>query len=150
MSHLPPGRARFRRTASTLAELLLVLILSGIVAAVGVRQVHRYLDRTATRAAVVEAALAVADARDAAVMAHSFVVLRIDTVSGAVTLWAHGERLGAHALGEQHGVRLSSTRDSIAFDVRGLGYGAANLTLVARRGSAADTLVTSRLGRTRY
>jgi hypothetical protein len=46
-------------------------------------------------------------------------------------------------------VRLSTSRDSIAFDVRGLGYGAANLTLVARRGSAAETLVVSRLGRVR-
>jgi hypothetical protein len=47
-------------------------------------------------------------------------------------------------------VSLSTSRDSLAFDVRGLGYGAANLTLVARRGAAADTLVVSRLGRVRY
>jgi hypothetical protein len=34
--------------------------------------------------------------------------------------------------------------------VRGLGYGAANLTLVARRGRAAESLVVSRLGRLRW
>ena len=54
-----------------------------------------------------------------------------------------------HALGHAHGVTLASSRDSLAFDVRGLGYGAANLTLVARRGRAAETLVVSRLGRVR-
>jgi hypothetical protein len=47
-------------------------------------------------------------------------------------------------------VSLGTTRDSIVFDARGLGYGAANLTLVARRGSAAETLVVSRLGRVRH
>ena len=57
--------------------------------------------------------------------------------------------LARYALGHAHGVSLVTTRDSIAFDARGLGYGAANLTLVARRGAAADTLVVSRLGRTR-
>ena len=143
--HPPSPRAGY-----TMMELLLVLVVSGIAAASGVRQLHEYLDRSATRAAVVEAALAVADTRDAAITAHALAVLRVDTASGVLTLSSRGERLAIHALGHQHGVRLSTTRDSIAFDVRGLGYGAANLTLVARRGAAADTLVTSRLGRTRY
>ena len=138
------------RTGYTMVELLLVLAVVGVTAAVGVRQMRAYLDRVATRAAVVEAALAVADARDAAGTVHALTVLRVDTVVGSLTLWARGERLATHALAHQHGVRVSTTRDSIAFDVRGLGYGAANLTLVARRGAAADTLVTSRLGRTRY
>lgn len=133
-----------------MTELLFVLMMSGIAAALGVRQLHEYLDRSATRAAVVEAALAVADARDAAITSHALAVLRVDTARGVLTLSSRGEQLATHALGHQHGVRLSTTRDSIAFDGRGLGYGAANLTLVARRGTAADTLVTSRLGRTRY
>jgi hypothetical protein len=38
----------------------------------------------------------------------------------------------------------------MAFDARGLGVGAANLSLVARRGRFADTLFVSRLGRLRY
>jgi hypothetical protein len=49
-----------------------------------------------------------------------------------------GVVLSRAALGHAHGVSLSSTRDSLAYDVRGLGYGAANLTLIARRGRAAD------------
>jgi hypothetical protein len=49
-----------------------------------------------------------------------------------------------------YGVRISASRDSMAFDARGLGLGAADLSLVARRGRAADTLFLSRLGRIRY
>jgi hypothetical protein len=78
------------------------------------------------------------------------VSLRVDTAAATVALRARGVTLALHALGHAHGVTLSTSRDSIAFDLRGLGYGAANLTLVARRGSAADTLVVSRLGRGRY
>jgi len=49
----------------------------------------------------------------------------------------------------EYGVRITATRDSMAYDPRGLGYGAANLSVVARRGRAAETLFVSRLGRTR-
>ena len=38
------------------------------------------------------------------------------------------------------GIRLSASRDSMAFDARGVGMGAANLSLILRRGRAADTL----------
>jgi hypothetical protein len=35
----------------------------------------------------------------------------------------------------------------MVYDPRGLGFGAANLSLVLSRGDAADTLTVSRLGR---
>ena len=137
------------RNAFTLVELVLALAISGLVAAIGVRQTHRWLDRMGTRAAIAQATFAVHEARDAALAQHTAVTLRIDTVAGTVSLVARGTRLRLHALSHQHGVALSATRDSITFDVRGLGYGAANTTLIARRGRAADTLVLSRLGRAR-
>ena len=52
-------------------------------------------------------------------------------------------------LGSSHGVSLSSSRDSMAYAPNGLGHGASNLTVVLRRGSAAETLFVSRLGRVR-
>lgn len=142
MSRVHPG--------FTLLELMLVLAITALAWAIGLRQVHRYLDRMATRAAVLQASLAVAEARDAALAQHAMTTLGIDTVAGTVAVLAGGERLRLYALGLQHGVTLSTSRDSVTFDVRGLGYGAANLTLVARRGTAVDTLVLSRLGRARY
>ncbi|MDB4884730.1 MAG: hypothetical protein JWN79_168 [Gemmatimonadetes bacterium] len=144
MSH-PSTRAAF-----TLLELLLVIAIGALAGALGLRQAHAWLDRIATHAAVVEGAFTVAQARDAALAEHTIVALRVDTVAGTLALVARGQRIATHALAHQHGVRLSATRDSIAFDARGLGYGAANLSLIVRRGSAADTLVVSRLGRTRY
>jgi hypothetical protein len=38
----------------------------------------------------------------------------------------------------------------MAFDPHGLGVGVANLSLIIRRGRAADTVFLSRLGRIRY
>jgi prepilin-type N-terminal cleavage/methylation domain-containing protein len=137
------------RAGHTLVELSLVLTIIGLVSLIAVHEATLYLDRVAVRSAVAEAAALVARARDEALAQRAVVSLRIDTVEATVALSARGERLTQHALGHLHGVRLSTSRDSIAFDVRGLGYGAANLTLVARRGSAAETLVVSRLGRVR-
>jgi prepilin-type N-terminal cleavage/methylation domain-containing protein len=133
----------------TLVELSLVLTVIGLLSTIAVHEAALYLDRAAVRSAVTEAAALVARARDEALAQRAIVSLRIDTVAATVALSARGERLTQSALGHAHGVRLSTSRDSIAFDVRGLGYGTANLTLVARRGSAAETLVVSRLGRVR-
>jgi prepilin-type N-terminal cleavage/methylation domain-containing protein len=138
------------RAGQTLVELSLVLTIIGLVSMIAVHEATLYLDRLAVRNAIAEAATVVARARDEALAQRALVTLRVDTVAATLSLRARGETLTLHALGHAHGVRLSTSRDSIAFDVRGLGYGAANLTLVARRGSASDTLVVSRLGRARY
>ena len=140
-----PGRWGY-----TLPELVLVVTIVGLVTVSGIRSLAHHLDRLAVRAAVAEAASVVARARDDAIARHEIVSLRIDTAHATLVLRAGNERLARYALGSAYAVSLSTTRDSITFDARGLGYGAANLTLVARRGTAADTLVVSRLGRTRY
>jgi Tfp pilus assembly protein FimT len=138
-----------RRWAYTLVELVVVLSVLALVSAIGVRVLGRELDRLAAASAVAEAAGGVARARDEALARHAIVSVRIDTLGRTLTVHVRGERLARYALGHAHGVSLSTSRDSIAFDARGLGYGAANLTLVARRGAAADTLVVSRVGRVR-
>lgn len=139
-----------RRAGHTLVELVLVMIVMTLAALIGIRQFQLLLDRLATRDAVRAAGGVVGQARDQAVALHTPVSMRIDTAAGILELTSRDGRLALASLGATHGVILSTTRDSITFDIRGLGYGAANLTLVARRGRSADTLVTSRLGRTRY
>lgn len=146
---MPPDRAR-RRSGLTLVELCLVLTVIGLTTSIVVRQLGLYLDRAAARAAVVEAAALVARARDEAVAQRTPASIRFDTVGDALELRRGGALLARAALGRAHGVALAANRDSIAYDVRGLGYGAANLTLVARRGRVADSLVVSRLGRIRW
>src|SRR4051812_12296738 len=139
-----------RRVGHTLVELVLVMIVMALAALMGIRQVQLLLDRLATRDAVRAASVMLSRARDDAVALHTPVSVRIDTTANSLELRSRDGPIAVTSLRSTHGVTLSTTRDSIAFDVRGLGYGAANLTLVARRGRSADTLVVSRLGRTRY
>jgi Tfp pilus assembly protein FimT len=138
------------RAGHTLVELVLVMIVMTLAALIGIRQGQLLLDRLATRDAVRAAGVVVARARDEAMALHTPVSVRIDTVASALELRSRDGSIALAPLGSSHGVTLSTTRDSLAFDVRGLGFGAANLTLVAKRGRSADTLVVSRLGRTRY
>ena len=137
------------RRGYSLAELAIVVAIIGLVAIAGVRGLTHHLDRIAVRNAVDEAAGALARARDEALAHHALVSVRIDTTDATILLRTGALRLARYAIGHEHGVALATTRDSISFDVRGLGFGAANFTLVARKGSAADTLVVSRLGRVR-
>lgn len=133
----------------TLVELVLVMVIMGLTALVALRQLHLYLDRIATRDAVRAASGVVTRARDEALALHAPVSVSIDTANAALELRTLGTAFGRTPLGSLHGVVLSTSRDSITFDARGLGHGTANLTLVARRGRASDTLVVSRLGRVR-
>jgi prepilin-type N-terminal cleavage/methylation domain-containing protein len=139
-----------RRRGLTLVELILVMVIIGLTSLLGLRQLSLYLDRIATRDAVRAAGHVVQRARDEAVALHTPVSVKIDTATATLELLSRGLALARTDLGELHGVALTTTRDSITFDVRGLGYGAANFTLVARRGRSADSLVVSRLGRVRY
>lgn len=139
-----------RRPAHTLIELALVLAIIGLTTLVMLRQLQLVLDRVATRNAVRAAGELVARARDESISQQTRVGLVIDTSAAVLDLHTRTGLLARASLGTTYGVSLSATRDSIAFDVRGLGYGAANLTLIARRGAAANTVYVSRLGRVRY
>ena len=137
------------RPGHTLAELLLVLLVLGLATVVALRQLQLHLDHLAAKGAISEAAGVIARARDEAVAQRTPVAVRVDSVAGTLRLEARGKGIMTVALGHAYGVTLESSRDSIAYDVRGLGFGAANLTLVARRHTAAETLTVSRLGRVR-
>jgi Tfp pilus assembly protein FimT len=137
------------RCGYTLVELVAICTILGLISAAALHGLIRHLERIAVRNAITAAGAALARARDEALARHAIVTVSIDTDQALLILRTRDERLARYALGESYGVSLITTRDSIAFDTRGLGYGAANLTLIARRGVAADTLVVSRLGRTR-
>jgi prepilin-type N-terminal cleavage/methylation domain-containing protein len=138
------------RLGFTLMELVLVVALASLVSAIGLAALHRHLDRLATHAAASEAALALAHARTTALAQHAAVAVHIDTTSGVMRMVLRGERIATHPLARRHGVRIRATRDSLAYDVRGLGVGAANLSILIFRGAAVETVVVSRLGRIRH
>ena len=111
------------------------------------REVH---DRAAARAAIQEASSLFSLARRAAVARRATVGVVIDTQAAAIIVRIGPARIAHQSFRDRYGVLLTASRDSMSYDPRGLGYGAANLTVQARRGRAAETLFVSRLGRTRH
>jgi hypothetical protein len=89
------------------------------------------------------------EARALALAGNGLVALHVDTAAGTLSVRRGNEMLHSRAIGFAHGVRLGGTRDSLTYDPRGLGRGAANLSIVVRRGTIAETVFVSRLGRVR-
>jgi prepilin-type N-terminal cleavage/methylation domain-containing protein len=134
---------------TTLTELIVVMIVLAALSAIALPRYRESADRFAVRSAIQEASAMFTLARRTAITRRSMVGVIVDTAGAAVIVRAAGTELARRSLRARYGVGLSATRDSMAYDPRGLGYGAANLTIVARRGRGAETLSVSRLGRTR-
>ncbi|MGH7688903.1 MAG: GspH/FimT family pseudopilin [Gemmatimonadaceae bacterium] len=139
----------FHRRATTLVELLLLLALIGTMAALALPPITTALDGAAVRAASQDVETLFAAAREQALARQTIVWVVFDGAAASVRLRIPGGGTRTRALGSIYGVALHATRDSMSYDHRGLGRGAANLTVVLVRGRARATLVVSRLGRVR-
>jgi Tfp pilus assembly protein FimT len=138
-----------RQRGTTVVELVVVLIVIGALAAIALPRFREAADRFAARSAIHETRSLFTFARRAAITRRAVVGVITDTSADAIVVRSGGVELARGSLRERYGVTLTATRDSMSYDPRGLGYGAANLTIVARRGQGAETLFVSRLGRTR-
>jgi hypothetical protein len=137
------------RRGTTILELLVVTILVAALAAIALPRFRAAADRFAVRSAIQEVRSLFTLARRQAIDRRSPVGVIMDTLHDAVIVRAGGVELARRSLRDRYGVEVTATRDSMSYDPRGLGYGAANLSIVARRGRGAETLFVSRLGRTR-
>lgn len=144
-----PRPARPRR-ATSLPELIAVLVLTAIMLAVAVPRMHRVVERAAVRGAVADIVATLSTARQLASAGGRGVAVSIDAPRATIHVTRSGDTLVTRALGRLFGVALEATRDSLAYDARGLGSGASNLTFVIVRGITIDTVVVSRLGRVRW
>jgi Tfp pilus assembly protein FimT len=133
----------------TVVELLVVLGITGIVLGIALPRGQRVLDRITVHAAASDVAATLAAARALALAGHASVAVDIDSVSGALRVRRGSEMLLARNIGSAHGVTVSPSRDSLTYDGRGLGRGAANLSVVVRRRTAVETVFVSRFGRVR-
>ena len=137
------------RRATTLVELVIMLAVFGTLLALALPPVTDALDAAAVRAATQDVETLFASAREQALARGAVVWLVFDSATATARLRIPGRGTLTRALGSMYGVALRSTRDSTSYDGRGLGRGAANLTVVLARGRVRATLVVSRLGRVR-
>src|SRR5215471_7685436 len=123
-----------RLSAFTLAEMVIVLFLTGILLGLAIPRLAAAGDHAAVRAAVIDAASVFLTSRNAAIYRRAPVAVFIDTVASTVAARIDTMLLLRRDLQQGYGVRLATSRDSMAYDARGLGIGAANLSLIVRRG----------------
>jgi len=137
------------RRGTTLLEITAVLAILGIMLTVAFPRFAAYRDRVAVGAGTTSAVALLATARYAAVRRATVTAISFDTVAAIITVFSGPDTIERRSLRAAHGVRLAASRDSIAYSPSGMGYGAANTSLVVSRGAAAETLTVSRLGRVR-
>ena len=101
------------------------------------------------RSAALETVATFALARRWSLSRSSRTAITFDTVAATLTVRSYSDIIARRNLASSHGVTFSASRDSMAYTPNGLGYGASNLTIVVRRGAAAESVYVSRLGRVR-
>ena len=138
------------RLGFTIVETTLVLALSSALAAVGLPRAWSFIDRIEVRGAITEIESMFSLARHTAIARGAQVALDIDAARNAVTIRSGTEIVRTREVGLAHGVSLSTNRPGITYSPIGVGYGAANFSLIVSRGRAVDTVVVSRLGRVRH
>lgn len=127
----------------------MVVLLVGIVTGLALPRAAGAADRRAVQAAARDVALLLAAARQVAATSAAGAAVRFDTAGAVLRLTAGGALVRTLALDAVYGVRMQVNRDSLAYDARGLGVGAANVTVIVSRADAAESLFVSRLGRVR-
>ncbi|MEA2762159.1 MAG: hypothetical protein QOD47_1443 [Gemmatimonadaceae bacterium] len=138
------------RHAFTLIELTVTLCILSILSAIAVPRAGRLLDGIHVRGATIQIESLFSTARHLAIARGTQTMVEIDTVAREISISADGARLRNAKIGADHDVRLFATRSSMSYSATGMGYGAANLSVVVRRNASVDTVFVSRLGRVRH
>lgn len=134
----------------TIVESTVVLALIAALTAITVPRATQFIDGIEVRGAVTEIESMFSLARHTAIARGSQITLDIDLPRRSLSIRSGTEELRTREIGAAHGVNLSANRTSITYSPIGVGYGAANFSLVVSRGRVVDTVVVSRLGRVRH
>ena len=137
-----------RNRGVSLLELLVVLAVVATLLSLAAPRFVRVRDAIATDRAARELALFYSQARYGAILRGT----RVRIEFGADSLRAVYESVNDSVFilrpgPLRHGVSLAASRSVIWIYPNGFGVGAANTKLVVQRGTAAESLTTSRLGR---
>ena len=139
----------YSRKAFTIVETTAVVTVMAALTAITLPRATGFIDRIEVRGAVAEIESMFSLARHAAIARGARVTLEIDPVAGTISVHAVNGLLRSREVGAAHGVTLSANRTTITYSPIGVGYGAANASLIVARGRVVDTVVISRLGRVR-
>lgn len=138
------------RRGFTLIELLIVICIIGVVAGIGAARIGPMVDRLAVARAVNRMTAFYNTGRMSAVWKGSRVRMELGTDSLVGVFEGQTDSTFLVMSGPAaDGVSLTVSRPVVRIQPNGLGLGAANTKLVFKRGEAADSLATSRLGRLR-
>ncbi len=144
MSHI--CRSSRARRGATLLEQLCILALTGSLMAVTLASGSSLLAALDVSMAAQETVDLLSLARDHAVATGDRTAVRFDVSAARIMVHAGTDTIAvADFYGS--GLTMQATRDSLAYAPSGLGVGAANLRVVVSRGTHADTITVSRLGR---
>jgi len=143
----------------SLIEILTVMVMVGIIVAMGIPKFGNTLARQNVRGARVLITTLHSRARNSAISRSRttklaikngyFLTLSANPVTGAIdTVSGRGDSVSA-----RYGVTYSvvpSTRDTLVFDARGLGTEATATTIYVSKSGFADTITISPLGRIQH
>jgi prepilin-type N-terminal cleavage/methylation domain-containing protein len=139
-----------KRKGFNIIEIVIVLSIIAILSAIALPRAAGFIDAMEVRGAVTEIDALFSLARHVAIGRAVQSTLDIDPARGVIAVRIGPDTMMKRELETAHGVTLQSTRASITYSQTGIGYGAANLTLIVTRNLAADTIFVSRLGRVRH
>lgn len=144
------GRDTPLRHAFTVAEIAVTLAIVGVLTAIAMPTAGKLLDRIEVHGAVMDIESMFSAARHVAIGRSTQASIDIDPSAGSISLSVGSDTLRRRDVSTEHSVQLTATRVHMSYAATGIGYGAANLSVVVRRNAAVDTVVVSRLGRVRH
>jgi prepilin-type N-terminal cleavage/methylation domain-containing protein len=136
------------RHGFTIIETTIVICLISILTAIATPGFARVIDAIEVREAAMEVETAFSAARHLAIARGAQAFVEIDPVLSTVSVRIGSDTVRRRELA-QYRVNIQTTRASMSYSAIGVGYGAANLTVVIRRNASVDSVVVSRLGRVR-
>jgi len=130
--------------------MTVALCIISVLTAIAVPEAGKLLDRIRVRGAVADIQALFGAARHIAIARSVQSTVEIDTARRTVYVSVGSDTVRRHDIGAEHDVQLSASRVRMSYSPTGIGYGAANLSVVVRRSAVVDTVFVSRLGRVRH
>jgi len=136
----------------TVLELLIVICIAGLLVGFWTPRAARLMDWIATERAVRDVTTALAVARHGAVLEATRTRLTIHSDSLLIDRFeAQGWEPWWRRPGPtSHGVTLQTSNPIVVFGPTGMGWGVSNTRIVLTRGSQAETITMSRVGRVKH